>query len=148
MGAVASGGARVINSSVVQSLEIPDTMIDQVAATESQELARREQTYREGRPAPHVAGQTVILVDDGIATGATMRAAVAALKQMGATYIVVATPTVSLSTLREMRSEVDDFIAVMTPVDFRGVGEWYEDFSQTSDEEVRHLLAGHAPSLT
>ena len=148
MGAVASCGARVLNPSVVEALRIPDSVIEQVAAQEFEELARRERTYRDSRPPPEVAGRTIILVDDGIATGATMRAAVAALRQMGAGSIVVATPTVALSTLREMRPEVDDFVAVMTPADFMGVGQWYQDFSQTTDEEVRELLSGRAPSLT
>lgn len=148
MGAVASCGARVLNPSVVEALRIPDSVIEQVAAQEFEELARRERTYRDNRPPPEVAGRTIILVDDGIATGATMRAAVAALRQMGAGSIVVATPTVALSTLREMRPEVDDFVAVMTPADFMGVGQWYQDFSQTTDEEVRELLSGRAPSLT
>jgi len=148
MGAVASCGARVLNPSVVEALRIPDSVIEQVAAQEFEELARRERTYRDNRPPPEVAGRTIILVDDGIATGATMRAAVAALRQMGAGSIVVATPTVALSTLREMRPEVDDFVAVMTPADFMGVGQWYQDFSQTTDDEVRELLSGRAPSLT
>jgi predicted phosphoribosyltransferase len=138
----------VLNPSVIETLRIPDSVIEQVAAQEFEELARREHAYRDNRPSPEVAGRTIILVDDGIATGATMRAAVAALRQMSAGSIVVATPTVALSTLREMRAEVDDFVAVMTPADFMGVGQWYQDFSQTTDEEVRELLSGRAPSLT
>lgn len=140
MGAIASGGVRVLNGSVVEGLNIPDDLIDAVAAQESQELERRERAYRDDRSAPDVQGRTVILVDDGIATGSTMKAAVEALRQLEAGRIVVAAPTAALSTVREMRGDVDELVAVMTPADFMGVGQWYEDFSQTTDEEVRELL--------
>jgi len=141
MGAIASGGVRVLNGSVVEGLGIPDQVIEQVAARELRELERRELMYREDRPPQEAEGRTVILVDDGIATGATMRAAVEALRQLRANRIVVATPTAALSTVRAMRSEVDEMVAVITPANFVGVGQWYEDFSQTSDDEVRGLLA-------
>lgn len=141
MGAIASGGVRVLNGSVIEGLQISDDVIDAVAARELRELERRERTYRDDRPAPDVQGCTVILVDDGIATGSTMRAAVEALRQLGTGRIVVAVPTAALSTMRAMRREVDEFVAVTTPADFSGVGQWYEDFSQTTDEEVRLLLA-------
>ena len=140
MGAIASGGVRVLNGEVVEGLRIPDDVIDAIAARELRELERRERAYRDDRPAPEVQGRTVILVDDGIATGSTMRAAVEALRELEAGRIVVAAPTAALSTVREMHADVDEFVAVMTPADFAGVGQWYEDFSQTTDEEVRALL--------
>ena len=150
MGAIASGGVRVLNGSVVDSLGILDETIDTVVTRELHELERRERAYRDDRPAPDVQGRTVILVDDGIATGSTMRAAVGALRQLEATRIVVATPTAALSTVREMRPDVDELVAVMTPADFAGVGQWYEDFSQTTDGEVRELLdkASQLPNPT
>lgn len=141
MGAIASGGVRVLNGNVIQSLGISDDVIDAVAAHELRELERRELAYRAGRPAPDVPGRTVILVDDGIATGSTMRAAIMALRQLQAGRIVVATPTAALSTAREIRSEADELVAAMLPAEFTSVGQWYEDFSQTTDAEVRELLA-------
>lgn len=148
MGAMASGGGRVLNSEVVAGLDIPDQVIDTMAARELRELERRERAYRQDRPVPDVAGRTVIVVDDGIATGSTMRAAVGALRQQQAARIVVAAPTAALSTVREMRPDVDELVAVMTPADFGGVGRWYEDFDQTTDREVRELLdrSRHIPS--
>jgi predicted phosphoribosyltransferase len=140
MGAIASGGVRVLNGEVVESLRIPDEVIDAAAARELRELERRERAYRDDRPPPEVQGRTVVLVDDGIATGSTMKAAIEALRQLEANRVVVAVPTAALSTAREMRSDVDELVAVMTPADFLGVGQWYEDFSQTKDEEVRDLL--------
>ena len=140
MGAIAGGGVRVLNGSVVEALGIPELVIESVAARELRELERRERAYRAGRAPPEVEGRTVILVDDGIATGSTMRAAVAALRQLDAARIVVATPTAALSTVQEMRLEVDEFVAVITPEEFDGVGQWYEDFSQTTDDEVCELL--------
>ena len=148
MGAIASSGVRVLNGSVVEGLRIPDDVIDAVAGQELRELERRERAYRDDRPPPDVQGRTIILVDDGIATGSTMRAAVKALRQLKVGRIVVAAPTAALSTVREMRPDVDEFVAVMTPADFAGVGQWYEDFSQTTDEDVRALLdkASQLPS--
>jgi putative phosphoribosyl transferase len=140
MGAIAGGGARVLNASVVESLGIPAEIIEAVAANELAELERRERAYRGGRPAPNVKGCAVILVDDGIATGSTMLAAVEALRRLEAGRIVVAAPTAALSTARAMRRQVDEMVTVMTPADFAGVGQWYEDFSQTTDAEVRELL--------
>lgn len=140
MGAIASGGVRVLNGSVVDSLGILDETIDAVATRELRELERRERAYRDDRPAPDMQGRTVILVDDGIATGSTMKAAIKALRQLEAARIVVATPAAALSTVREMGPDVDELVAVMTPADFAGVGQWYEDFSQTTDGEVRELL--------
>ena len=140
MGAIATGGVRVLNQDVVQSLGIPQAVIDAVAAAEQKELQRREQLYRGGRPAPEVRGRTIILVDDGLATGSTMRAAVAALRQQGPARIVVAVPVGAPSTCDEFRADVDQIVCGFTPEPFYGVGQWYEDFSQTSDEEVRELL--------
>ncbi len=141
MGAIATGGVRVLNDSVVESLGISEETINAVAARELRELQRRERAYRDDQPAPEVQDRTIILVDDGIATGSTMFAAISALRQQGAVRIIVATPTAALSTVREMRRDVDELIAVIAPADFAGVGQWYADFSQTTDEEVRELLA-------
>jgi len=141
MGAVATGGVRVLNDQIVNGLGIPGYVIDAVAAQEQQELARRERLYRGGRPPPDVRGRTVILVDDGLATGATMRAAIMALRQVQPARIVAAIPTASPETCEELRAEVDDVICAITPEPFLAVGHWYEDFSQTTDDEVRDLLA-------
>jgi predicted phosphoribosyltransferase len=141
MGAIATGGVRVINHQVVESMGIPDDVMDEVARREQIELERREHLYREGRAAANVRGRTILLVDDGIATGSTMYAAISALRQLGASRIVVAAPTCSSETLRQMRSKADEVITVFSPEEFRSVGEWYEDFRQTTDEEVRACLA-------
>jgi putative phosphoribosyl transferase len=140
MGAIASGGVRVINEDVVRQLNIPDEVIDAVAANEQRELERRERAYRDNRPPPNVKGRVAILIDDGLATGSTMRAAAAALRNQGPARIVVAVPVSSPETCDEFRSEVDEIVCAVTPEPFRGVGLWYEDFSQTTDEEVRELL--------
>lgn len=140
MGAIASGGIRVRNEEVVGYLGIPDAVIDAVAQAEQQELRRRELLYRGARPAPEVRGRTVILIDDGLATGSTMRAAVAALRLQQPARIVVAVPVAAPSTCDELRTEVDQIVCAMTPEPFHGVGQWYEDFSQTTDDEVRTLL--------
>src|SRR5207302_345843 len=141
MGAVATGGVRVLNDQIVERLGLPEYVIDAVAAREHQELARRERLYRGGRPPPDVRGRTVILVDDGLATGATMRAAIMALRQLQPARIVVAVPTASPDTCKELKAEADDVVCAITPEPFLAVGHWYEDFSQTTDEEVRDLLA-------
>jgi predicted phosphoribosyltransferase len=141
MGAIASGGVRVLNDEVVRGLDIPDYVIDAVAAREQQELERRERTYRDGRPPPDIRGKTVILVDDGLATGATMQAAVKALRQQQPARIIVAVPTAAAETCEKLKTEADEVICAMTPQPFYGVGRWYDDFSQTTDEEVRDLLA-------
>jgi putative phosphoribosyl transferase len=140
MGAIASGGVRVLNSSVIESFGISEKELNAAAEEEGRELDRRERDYRKGRPSPEVRGRTVILVDDGIATGSTVRAAIGALRKLGAGKIVVATPTIARATADEMSAEVDELVAVTTPSDFAAVGQWYEDFSQTGDEEVRQLL--------
>jgi len=147
MGAIASGGTRVLNEEVVDMLNIADEVIDGVAAEEQQELNRRERDYRDGRPPPDVRGRTVILVDDGLATGSTMRAAVAALRQQGPARIVVAVPVGAPDTCAEFQREADEAICARTPVPFHAVGIWYDDFRQTSDEAVRDLLARAAEEL-
>jgi len=139
MGAIASGGIRVLNQNVVGALHIPPDLIDEAAARELEELERRERVYRKGRAAFDLRGRTVILVDDGIATGSTMRAAIKALKT-AAGRIVVAVPTVAFETAAELRPEVDELVTLMTPTNFYAVGQWYEDFSQTTDSEVIDLL--------
>src|SRR4051812_25180332 len=141
MGAVATGGVRVLNDQIVNRLGIPQHIIDAVATREQQELARRERLYRGGRPPPDVRGRTVILVDDGLATGATMRAAIMALRQLQPARIVVAVPTASPETCEELKAKADDVVCAITPEPFLAVGHWYEDFSQTTDEEVHELLA-------
>ena len=140
MGAIATGGAIVLNREVVQALGISPEVIDWVTAKELQELRRRERLYRGQRPAPDVRDRTVILIDDGLATGATMRAAVIALRQQGPARIVVAVPTAAPSTCAEFETEVDEIVCAVTPEPFYGVGLWYANFSQTTDEEVRNLL--------
>src|SRR5882724_8798784 len=141
MGAVATGGVRVLNDQVVRALHIPDYVIDAVASREQQELARRERLYRGGRPPPDVGGRTAILVDDGLATGATMFAAIEALRKQNPARIVVAVPTASPDTSEEMKRRADEVICAITPEPFHAVGRWYRDFSQTTDEEVADLLA-------
>jgi erythromycin esterase-like protein/predicted phosphoribosyltransferase len=141
MGAVATGRVRVLNDTIVAGLGIPDYLIDAVAAKELEELKRRERIYRGGRPPPDVRGRTVILVDDGLATGATMLAAIKALRQLQPARIVVAVPTAAPDTCEALRAEVDEVVCAITPEPFDAVGRWYEDFSQTTDEEVRELLA-------
>src|SRR6202163_4074582 len=165
MGAVATGGVRVLNDQLVERLGIPEHIIDAVAARERRELARRERLYRGGRPPPgahgrtvvvlggrlalfrggrpppDAHGRTVILVDDGLATGATMHAAIQALRQQNPARIVVAVPTASPETCEEMKARADDVICAITPEPFQAVGRWYQEFSQTTDEEVAALLA-------
>ena len=144
MGAIATGGVRVLNEDLVQYLQIPGEVIDAVAADEQRELERRERAYRDDRPQPDVRGKTVILVDDGLATGSTMRAAAAALRKQEPARIVVAVPVSAVQTCDEYRMGVDEIVCAVTPEPFHGVGLWYEDFSQTTDGEVRDLLARSA----
>jgi putative phosphoribosyl transferase len=144
MGAIASGGVRVLNEDVLYVLPDAQSIVEMVTAIEREELKRRERDYRSDRPAPDVRGRTVILVDDGLATGATMRAAAAALRQQGAAKIIVAVPVGAPSTCYEIRGVADDVFCLQTPGSFMGVGQYYEDFSQTTDEEVRELLAASA----
>jgi putative phosphoribosyl transferase len=147
MGAIATGGVRVLNEDVVRYLGISDEVIEMVAEAEERELLRRERAYRDDRPAPDVRGRTVILVDDGLATGSTMRAAVRALQRLLPSSIVVAVPVAAQQTCDELKTEVDKVVCAETPEPFRGVGLWYEDFSQTTDDEVRSLLAHAAREL-
>jgi predicted phosphoribosyltransferase len=141
MGAIASGGVRVLNDEVVRGLGIPQPVIDQVAAAEEVELLRREREYRDDRPPPAVAGRAVILVDDGLATGSSMRAAVEALRQRGPAEIVVAVPVGAPETCAAMNLVADSTVCAHMPDRFAAVGLWYQDFSQTTDDEVRTLLA-------
>src|SRR5262245_5640659 len=140
MGAIASGGFRVLNEEVVRGLRIPKEVINAVSADEQKELERRERLYRGVCPPPEVRGRTVILVDDGLATGSTMRAAVGALRQQRPAQIVVAVPIGAPETCEEFEKEADKVICAVTPEPFYSVGLWYGDFSQTTDEEVRELL--------
>jgi len=146
-GAIASGGVRVLNEDVLRALPNADEIIESVTAKETAELERREKSYRADRPAPELRDRVVILVDDGLATGATMRAAVKALRQRGVAKIVVAVPVGPPDTCREFEDEADETICASAPEFFQAVGQYYEDFSQTSDEEVRDLLARAAEDL-
>lgn len=141
MGAIASGGIRVLNDDVLRAMPHAAAQIAAVTAEESREVERRERDYRGHRPAPEVEGRVVILVDDGLATGATMLAAVAALREKAPAKIVVAVPVCPPETRREIERVADETIALFSPEWFRGVGQFYEDFSQISDDEVRLLLA-------
>jgi putative phosphoribosyl transferase len=156
MGAIASGGIRVLNRDVVEGLRIPSAVIDRVAALERSELDRRDHEYRDGRPPPDARDKIVILVDDGLATGATMRAALVALRAQRPQKLIAAVPVAPASTCRELRAFADEVICVETPEPFYGVGMWYDTFMPTSDDEVRDLLRlaaqrtgadeAHAPS--
>jgi putative phosphoribosyl transferase len=140
MGAIASGDVRVLNEGVTTQLKIARSVIDSVADREKRELQRRERLYRGNRPAPSVNGRTVILVDDGLATGSTMRAATISLRQMQPSKLIVAVPVAAPEVCEEFHNEVDEIVCVLTPEPFTAVGAWYADFSQTTDEEVRELL--------
>ena len=148
MGAIASGGVKVLNDDIVKTLRVPDEVINAVTAEEVEELKRREELYRDDLPPPEVEGKTVIIVDDGVATGSTMMAAISALRQLRVGRLVVATPTVARETCEYLRARADEVVAVIVPETFYGVGQWYEDFSQTSDEEVRRLLSVMNPKDT
>ena len=141
MGAIAGDGVEVLNGDVVTAYNIPPHVIRAVAERETEELNRRLKQYRGDRPFPSLTGKTAILVDDGLATGSTMRAAVEAVRQENPHAIVVAVPVAAVSTCHELRAEVDDIVCLRTPLDFSAVGLWYDDFSQTTDEEVHQLLS-------
>jgi putative phosphoribosyl transferase len=141
MGAIASGGIRVLNPDVIGPLGIPEQVIARVEAGEKRELERRERAYRGTRPRAAVAGGCVILVDDGVATGATMRAAIAALRQQGPARIVVAVPVAPADTVMQLKREADEVVCLAMPEDFMAIAYWYEEFSQLSDEDVRDCLA-------
>lgn len=141
MGAIATGGVRVVNEEVVHGLGVPQDVVDAVAQTEAIELKRREEAYRGRRPVPRIEGRTVVLVDDGFATGSTMRAAARALRRMNPSRLVLAAPVGAPDTCDSLRAEADDVVCLVAPEGFRAVGLWYEDFEQTTDDEVRALLA-------
>jgi len=141
MGAIASGGVRVLNDYVIRQLRIKQWLIDEVTEREKTELRRREALYRQGLPPLEVAGKRIIIVDDGLATGSTMLAAVRALKHGHPASLLVSVPVGAPSTCSELRREADEVLCLDTPEPFSGVGQWYDDFSQTSDDEVRTLLA-------
>jgi putative phosphoribosyl transferase len=140
IGAIASGGVRVLNEALIRSAGVSQSDIEATTAAEERELNRRLRRYRGDRPFPEIAGRTVILIDDGLATGSTMQAAVIALRQEQPAAIVVAVPTAPPETCDEFRRLVDDVVCAVTPEPFYGVGLWYQDFSQTTDEEVHDLL--------
>lgn len=143
MGALASGGVRVLNAEVVTALgRDAEEAVERVTQRETQELRRREESYRGNRPFPSLSGRVVVLVDDGLATGATMRAAARAVRQREPARVVIAVPVAAESSCREMRTEANEVICALNPELFFGVGQFYEDFSQITDEEVRSLLAG------
>jgi predicted phosphoribosyltransferase len=146
MGAIASGGLVVVNDDVVRAFEVPPEVVRRVAEREGAELARRERAYRDDRPPPDLAGKTVVLVDDGLATGSSMLAAVEAVRQAGAARVVVAVPAAPNSTCRELRRVADDVVCATTPSPFFAVGQSYWDFSQTTDDEVVRLLREAAAS--
>lgn len=141
MGAIASGGLQVLNESMIDRLHIPADAVEAAAQRERLELERREQLYRGDNATPQVEGRVVILVDDGLSTGATMRVAVRALRSQGPARIVVAVPTASSDTYNALRQEADELVCATTPTPFHAVSAWYADFSQTSDAEVRELLS-------
>jgi predicted phosphoribosyltransferase len=144
MGAIASGGGRVLNDDVIDELEVGEDEIARVVADETRELERRERRYRGGRTMLDVTGRTIVLVDDGLATGASMRVAIRALRQRDPAKIVAAVPVAAADTCAAMQAEADLMVCATTPRPFYGVGAWYEDFSQTSDAEVQRLLADRA----
>ncbi len=141
MGALATGGVRVLNDNVVRILDIPPDAVEAVVRIEQRELDRRERLYRDARPPPELRGRTVILVDDGLATGSTMLAAIRALHTQHPLRIVAAVPTASAETCEELRAEADEVVCATTPQHFRAVGRWYENFEQITDDEVCSLLA-------
>lgn len=145
MGAIASGGVRVLNEGIVSSLDIPQTAIDAVTAEETRELQRRERVYRDGRPLQALKNRVVILVDDGLATGSTMRAAVHAVRRFEPARVVVAVPVGAPETCRELQRVADEVICARMPARLSSVAQWYIDFSETTDEEVRALLRTSAP---
>jgi predicted phosphoribosyltransferase len=140
MGAIASGGVRVLNEDVIHAYGIPRDAVDAVARQEERELTRREHTYRHGHPAVPIARQTVVLVDDGLATGSTMRAALAALRPLNPSRVVVGVPVGAREACQDLRALADEVVCASMPPVFSAVGQWYDDFRQTTDEEVRALL--------
>lgn len=141
MGAIASGGVRVVNEEVVRMMGIPESVVDEVARREQRELERRDREYRSGRPAPALANQVCILVDDGLATGSTMRAAISALRGHDPLRILAAVPVAPPDVCAELGRLADEMLCLETPEPFYAVGAWYEDFTQTTDQQIRELLA-------
>ncbi|HEY9599737.1 MAG TPA: phosphoribosyltransferase [Cyanophyceae cyanobacterium] len=148
MGAIARDGVRVLNEEVVRSLGISRDTIERVTTAEQQELERRDQRYRDTRPLPELRDHTVILVDDGIATGATLRAAIVIVRQQEPERIVVAVPVAPALTSKELRFEVDEVVCLLMPEALNSISLWYDDFSQTTDAEVRHLLSSYTLNLS
>lgn len=148
LGAIASGGVRVLNQDVIAMLRVPGSVIDAIAREEQIELERRERVYREGRTPVDLRDRIVLLIDDGLATGSTMKAAVEAVRRHQPARVVVAVPVGSPDTCREFAAVADEIVCARAPQPFAAVGQWYRDFSQTSDEEVRRLLHQHAESAT
>ena len=146
LGAIAAGGVLVLNDRVVSGLHLSDEAIAAVAAVERAELRRREQAYRGERPPADVAGRTVIVVDDGLATGATMRAAVRAVRMRAPARVVVAVPVAAPETCAALGPEVDEVVCALRPSDFRSVGGWYDDFAPTTDDEVRRCVTSFVSS--
>ncbi len=144
MGAIAMGNVRVLNEDVIKGLGIPRDVIDEVTEQEKRELERRNQVYRHGQPLPHLENRTVILVDDGLATGATMQAAVLAVKKLNPAYIIIAVPISAKNTYLKFKSQVDEIICLDQPEMFFGIGQWYDHFPQNTDEEVMQLLESAA----
>ena len=147
MGAIASGGVRVLNEDVVQMLRIPEEVIEATAMIETEELERRERLYRGDRPGLDAQGRVAILIDDGLATGSTMRAAAVALRRLQPSRVVIAVPVAAGSTCDELSNEVDEVICAETPEPFYAISLWYRDFTQTTDDEVRELLARSVRSI-
>jgi putative phosphoribosyl transferase len=146
MGAIASGGVRILNPDVIEALGISTAAVASVADTELQEIERQQRAFRGNAPPPKLSGRTIIVVDDGLATGSTMRAAVRALRQSHPARIIFAVPVAAAETVRRLRSEADSVVCLSAPLDFHAVSMWYDDFSQTSDEEVRSFLEASAPA--
>jgi putative phosphoribosyl transferase len=145
IGAIASGGIRLLNAAIIRSLHLPPEQVQAITERETKEIERREHLYRGNRAALNIQGHTVILVDDGMATGSSMRVAVTALRQQDPRKIIVAVPVAPSAASKQLLREVDEVICLSTPTNFYAVGEWYRDFSQVSDAEVRELL-DHAES--
>jgi predicted phosphoribosyltransferase len=141
IGAIATGGVKVLNRETIEELGVDETTLNAIVRREEAELRRREQTYRDGRPPPDVEGHTVLLIDDGLATGASMYAAILALRALSPKKIVVAVPVAPPDTVMQLQQYADDVVVLAMPRPFRGVGAWYADFTQTTDEEVREILA-------
>jgi putative phosphoribosyl transferase len=140
LGAVATGGARVLNRKVIEAFHVTQAELDAVIEAEMKELERRQRVYRSNRPLPQIQGRTIILIDDGLATGASMRAAILALSQQKPRKIIVGVPTASVETCNEFRQYVDEIVCAITPDQFYAVGLWYKDFAQVTDEEVHRLM--------